>query len=183
MTQIIAAKINLNMQWDISPAVEITVKGNPYSKMSNYVYEERGGMYRAETTEGFTNFFHWKGPGNEGGYGGRTSKVKMVDGTTRTIKGPWSSNAEFVSSVFLDRKPVIEISVLEAKNQHSSIGGAMTVEKCCELLKLPKMGYKEFSMHLLMMKLEMCRRDAKLEFRGRRVQKEIQHIMQGGLQF
>jgi len=45
------------------------------------------------------------------------------------------------------------------------------------------MGYKEFSMHLLMMKLEMCRRDAKLEFRGRRVQKEIQHIMQGGLQF
>lgn len=53
-----------------------------------------GGLYFAESG-GYCRFFsHYGNPNvNGGGYGGATFNITMIDGTRKTLHGPWSSNA------------------------------------------------------------------------------------------
>ena len=51
-----------------------------------------GGYYFAER-DGFCSFFSHHGSGNNGGFGGARYDITMIDGTPKTLLGPWSSNA------------------------------------------------------------------------------------------
>jgi len=54
-----------------------------------------GGLYFAEN-DGYCRFFsHYSNTpdGNGGGFGGRSFDLTMIDGTPKTLRGPWSSNA------------------------------------------------------------------------------------------
>ncbi len=51
-----------------------------------------GGMYFAED-DGFCQFFSHHGSGNNGGFGGAKYDITMIDGSPKTLLGPWSSNA------------------------------------------------------------------------------------------
>lgn len=51
-----------------------------------------GGIYFAENG-GYCRFFSHHGSGNNGGFGGRTFDITMIDGSPKTLLGPWSSNA------------------------------------------------------------------------------------------
>lgn len=51
-----------------------------------------GGMYFAEN-DGYCQFFSHHGKGNAGGFGGAKFDITMIDGTPKTLLGPWSSNA------------------------------------------------------------------------------------------
>ena len=69
-----------------------------YDDNSQYVYEERDGLFYAKDPRtGRVSYFHHTSPGN--GFGGSTYNLKMVDGTTRALKGPWSSRAECMNQV------------------------------------------------------------------------------------
>ena len=70
-------------------------------------FEEREGLYRAQHEE-FVKFYAWKGPGNEGGFGGSVFLITMQDGTKRKLLGPWSSRAGACNSFFPDRDPVVD---------------------------------------------------------------------------
>lgn len=51
-----------------------------------------GGIYFAEH-DGYCRFFSHHGSGNNGGFGGNKYDITMIDGTSKTLHGPWSSNA------------------------------------------------------------------------------------------
>ncbi len=61
---------------------------------------------------GFVSFFYHT-PHNETGFGGSTYKLHMQDGTTRTIKGPWSSNSSAMNKFFPDS---IEVTYVDSKH-------------------------------------------------------------------
>lgn len=68
-------------------------------------FEERSGIYRAQDGD-VVEYFSYDKPG--GGFGGREFTLDMVDGTQRTLIGPWSSRAGVVNKFFPDREPIIE---------------------------------------------------------------------------
>lgn len=51
-----------------------------------------GGQYFAEN-DGYCRFFSHHGVNNNGGFGGARFDITMIDGTPKTLHGPWSSNA------------------------------------------------------------------------------------------
>lgn len=51
-----------------------------------------GGIYFAEH-DGYCQFFSHHGKGNNGGFGGAKFEITLIDGTRKTLLGPWSSNS------------------------------------------------------------------------------------------
>jgi len=51
-----------------------------------------GGLYFAEN-DGYCRFFSHHGSGNNGGFSGNAYDITMIDGSRKTLLGPWSSNA------------------------------------------------------------------------------------------
>lgn len=73
-------------------------------KRHELVYRERGGTYLAILGD-YASFLRYDKPGD--GFGGRTFELRMDDGTTRKLVGPWSSNAADASAAFPET-PVVE---------------------------------------------------------------------------
>jgi hypothetical protein len=55
-------------------------------------FQCRNGLYWAEKN-GVVRFFSWHGPGQNGGFGGRSYDIIMQDETRVELLGPWSSRA------------------------------------------------------------------------------------------
>jgi hypothetical protein len=91
---ILKAHVDWHEGWANFPSIALAVDSLP--KMDDLRYEERAGIYYAER-DGYVSFFYWTEPGE--GYGGRTFVLKMVDGSERSLQGPWSSNPGHVNSV------------------------------------------------------------------------------------
>lgn len=155
------AEVNWMLNWANCPEVEVY-----WDKFPDYEalrYEERNGMYRAESADGDVSFYYWRGPHNENGFGGRTFDITMVNGTVRQLKGPWSSNADKINQIFYDRKSVNEVTYCVDRGHkdfhgdqlYSRVAAAMTVEAICHALKIPIMNYKDFMVWLLQTKDEM----------------------------
>jgi hypothetical protein len=64
-----------------------------------FKYEEQNGQYIAVAGDQVRMFAYSK-PGE--GYGGRKFVISMLDGSSRTLIGPWSSGAYASNSVFKD---------------------------------------------------------------------------------
>jgi hypothetical protein len=88
--RILALKVDWHEKFANDPSLKVLVNKMPEREELRYLcLEER--MYFAEK-DGYVNFFVHQ-PRDETGYGGRTFNVTMLDGTKRSIKGPWSSRS------------------------------------------------------------------------------------------
>ncbi len=71
------------MDWEYMVPI-VTVDKIP----DDLVFKEHKDCYFAES-DGYVEFYYYRQPGH--GYGGNTFKIKMVDGTFKSLLGPWSS--------------------------------------------------------------------------------------------
>jgi len=85
--KVLNARVDWYTGWNNDPKLEILVDKLPDDKSMRY--EKRGEFYFAEL-EGLVRFFIHDAQ-NGTGFGGSTFVVTMKDGTTESIKGPWSS--------------------------------------------------------------------------------------------
>jgi len=87
--------------WANEPILRLFVDELP--KRDEYVFDEKDMMghtlYFAEHECGTVSFMS-HASNNERGYGGSVFKLKMKDGTTREVKGPWSSRAGAMNLYF-----------------------------------------------------------------------------------
>lgn len=181
---IIGAKIDLCLNWDTDPQIEIEVDQIQSLEAHCFRYEERCGVYRAEDTEGFGSFFYWKGPDNNGGFGGRHIPIIMQDGSEVVLKGPWSSNSEAVNQQFPDRNPLIEVCLIVKTDQkdfngqpyYQRFAGIATVKLCCALLHSMELSYIELMDYLLNKKLEACNKNPNYTNRTRLICQRIKEL-------
>lgn len=111
------------------------VKEREYTMVINYegqrpqpeTYEAKGQFFFAEK-EGFVRFFSYRGPGD--GYCGDTFTVKLIDGTTMEIEGPWSSRCSVMNDMGFTRS--MEVTLYDSESTYRS---AVTVEFARKLLK------------------------------------------------
>lgn len=94
----------------------------------NFIYENKEWAYFAEDpTTGRVRYFSYHGePGQ--GFGGHTYRLPMVDGSTATLIGPWSSNSQAMNTIGM--KPSKEVTIQSRYN----MADAMTVEAINRLL-------------------------------------------------
>lgn len=180
--------INLMLDWANPPIVEVLVDRWPREEEGfELLFEEREGTYRAEHENGIVEFYHWVGPTNAGGFGGRRFPITMVDGTKRELLGPWSSNAESVNRVFFDRKPCIEITLMvdegrtdfHGEKYYGRCAASMLIETLCVALDIEPMNYTQFMIYLLRTKqTALCQQD-KYEH-ALRYDKEIADLLTTG---
>jgi len=90
------ASVNWMEGWANPPKLEIHL--DRYPESGQFVYEETQGCYFAVDQEtGVVRYFYYERPGR--GYGGRTFDLKMKDGSTRSLIGPWSSRCQCMNEV------------------------------------------------------------------------------------
>ena len=94
----------------------------------NFIYENKEWAYFAEDpTTGRVRYFSYNGkPGC--GFGGHTYHLPMVDGSTATLIGPWSSNSQAMNTIGM--KPSKEVTIQGRYN----MADAMTVDAINQLL-------------------------------------------------
>lgn len=100
-----------------------------------FVYEEKDGIYYGVRGEQ-ASFFAWKGPGNEGGFGGEDYILTMKDGTTATLKGPWSSRSSVINHHFeeqcievrLTKFPLTKDPDGRVRSENGFLAGAITTK-------------------------------------------------------
>jgi hypothetical protein len=92
------------------PSIKFIVDKYEYP---NYIYEEKQGLYYAET-DGFASFFSYTAPGE--GFAGRHFDITMKDGSKKTLIGPWSSRAGCLNKIGFG--PVIEGSIQYSEYGH-----------------------------------------------------------------
>lgn len=88
------------------PTLEILVDKMP--ELSDLRYQKKGTLYYAEL-DGYVNFFHYSGPGQ--GYGGRGFELKMADGSTEVLKGPFSSRSGVMNAAGFG--PCLDVSITD----------------------------------------------------------------------
>lgn len=102
--RILDAKIRWNERHGNDPEIMVLVNGN-MPMMQERKYVKKNGLYYSESG-GWVSLFSYHGPGD--GYGGRSYRLKMMDGTEEILHGPFSSrpgvaNAERMSDLYNSR--------------------------------------------------------------------------------
>ena len=98
-----------------------------WSRHDAFIYEQKDWAYFAEDkATGRVRYFHYTQPGD--GFGGYTYRLPMVDGSTATLIGPWSSNSQAMNT--LGMKPSKEVTI---QGRHN-MADAMTIEAINKLL-------------------------------------------------
>jgi hypothetical protein len=117
--RILVAEINMYEGFANDPTFKLTVDEMPESEDFVYTKKELDGctLYFAEHESGLVRFF-CHAPANEGGYGGHEFNLKMDDGSTETIKGPWSSRCGQMNHYFTHS---VEATI-------NGVSGAITAE-------------------------------------------------------
>ena len=106
--------------WGNSPNWHVVLSRAPEPEEFDGRWEQLGPCYRAQV-DPLVQFLFWERPGE--GFGGRVYDLKMMDGSTRSLKGPWSSRSAIINQVFADRPPCIEMAyVTEDELKGTSIG-------------------------------------------------------------
>ena len=101
---IVREGLNEKKRWELR--LEIPKHLHALWTQDNFVYEKRGTLYFAEDKDtGRVRYFHYATPGY--GFGGQSYQLPMVDGSTTTLIGPWSSRTECTNKAgFLPSKEV-----------------------------------------------------------------------------
>lgn len=123
---IVREGLNNKSDWELTLVIPKCL-WSLYDDNSQYIYEERDGLFYAKDprTER-VSYFHYNSPGK--GFRGSTYNLKMVDGTTRTLEGPWSSRAECMNQAGFT--PCKEVTI---RGQYS-MAGNLTMDEINRLL-------------------------------------------------
>ena len=122
---IVREGLNEKMRWELR--LEIPKHLHALWTQDNFVYEKRGTLYFAEDKDtGRVRYFHYATPGK--GFGGCSYHLPMVDGSTATLIGPWSSRCECMNEAGFT--PSIEVNIAAQWN----MADAMTIEAINTLL-------------------------------------------------
>lgn len=125
--KIISATVNWYKGYANSPRFDVLV--DKYPRRNELAYVNKDWAYWAEK-DGFVDYFSYSGPSS--GFGGCEFELNMVDGSTKTLKGPWSSRA---SALNLEGfYPCSEVSIGEVGGYYTS--GNLIVDKlfdCADL--------------------------------------------------
>jgi len=88
----------------------IMVKVDKLPDLNNLIYEQKGNLYFSHTIDGYVNFYAVNAL-RETGYGGRSFTLNMANGTTKVLKGPWSSRAGVMNNAGFE--PCVDVSYVE----------------------------------------------------------------------
>ena len=127
ITVIVTEGLNNKNDWELKLIIPKDL-WSVWDNNENFIYENKEWAYFAEDpTTGRVRYFSYHGePGI--GFGGSTYHLPMVDGSTATLIGPWSSRSEAMNTIGM--KPSKEVTIQGRYN----IADAMTVEAINQLL-------------------------------------------------
>lgn len=84
--------------WNNIPGIEVLL--SRIAEWSEFRFEERAHAYMAVFGAEVRFLYHSGEPERQDGFGGRHFKLRMKDGRTVTLKGPWSSNSSSINLIF-----------------------------------------------------------------------------------
>lgn len=93
--QIMDVRPNWHEEFDNPASFEVFL--DCVAQNSDMVWQHRNGIYAANCGVD-VSFYAYRAPGQ--GYGGRVYEIKMQDGTTKKLIGPWSGSAYAASATF-----------------------------------------------------------------------------------
>lgn len=75
----------------------------------NPIMADKDGIwYGCDEATGLARYYAWKGPLNEGGFGGAKITINTAEGEKQLL-GPWSSRATAVNKVFRLNDPIVDV--------------------------------------------------------------------------
>ncbi|RJQ30295.1 hypothetical protein C4565_00490 [Candidatus Parcubacteria bacterium] len=110
----INARVEWNLNWANDPRVEILVEGFETGRKDMKYKTDGNGIYYAEK-DGKVSFYYKCGDHQEDGFGGRHFELQMEDGTTKVLKGPWSSRAGCMNRAGFG--PCVDVTIHDAEHQ------------------------------------------------------------------
>ena len=121
ITVIVTEGLNYKNDWELKLIIPKDL-WSVWDNNENFIYENKEWAYFAEDpTTGRVRYFSYHGePGR--GFGGHTYRLPMVDGSTATLIGPWSSNSQAMNT--LGMKPSKEVTIQGRYN----MADAMTLD-------------------------------------------------------
>lgn len=90
--RVLDAEVNWREHVANDPVLELHVDEIPDRREMRFEHNAERGLWYGEHG-GFVMFYSWKGPKNEGGFGGQHYRITTVEGEDVILKGPWSSRA------------------------------------------------------------------------------------------
>ena len=125
--KLISATVDWHEGFANRPTLKLAVDLMPPTEEYRFQEKKFGDsiLYWAEQ-DGVVQFFAHS-PNNERGYGGREFSLTMTDGSTRKIKGPWSSRAGAMNCHFPHS---VDVTIKELEGEFPKLGfaTAITVE-------------------------------------------------------
>ena len=121
ITCIVSEGLNNKNDWELKLIIPKDL-WSVWDNNENFIYENKEWAYFAEDpTTGRVRYFSYHGkPGT--GFGGHTYHLPMVDGSTATLIGPWSSNSQAMNTIGM--KPSKEVTI---QGRHN-MADAMTLD-------------------------------------------------------
>ena len=126
--KIIKAAVDWHDDYDNPPSLSVWIDEAPYDKL---VYQKKGHCYWGEY-DGYVSYFSYRGPNR--GYGGREFTVKMADGSTEILKGPWSGNSLSMTAAGFPLSFEVILVYPDQYSSESRFGGCITEERFLEAL-------------------------------------------------
>lgn len=126
--KILDLRVDWYLDYGNDPVFEILVDKIPDRKLLHY--ENNAWAWFAEL-DGYVSFFSWRGPANEGGYGGSRFPITMKDGSEKVLLGPWSSGSYAMNAVG-DFPQCLCVHMTDDKDVwqrgHTFMSGAVTLQ-------------------------------------------------------
>ena len=122
-------KEGLNTKSDLELRIEVPATHELFNAFNKgeYIYERREDLYFAvDERTGQVHYYAYSAPGT--GFGGAKINVTMLDGSTETLIGPWSSRCGVINRVGFT--PSKEVSIQSVY----SMASAMTINAINELI-------------------------------------------------
>lgn len=119
------AEVNWYEGYANDPVLVIHVDHWPRGEEFQYQVLNRQGsnLYWAQHPDGAVSF-HCHNLSNENGYGGAIFKLNMLDGSTKEIRGPWSSRSGVMNNYFPHST---EVQIKEESTGYN-LGGHISIE-------------------------------------------------------
>ena len=127
--KIVDIEVDWKLGWENGPELRVLVTRRPKDDEKLYIRDAKG-IYWCVVGDIVEYYFHGDPPEeNAGGFYGRVYELKMRDGTTVRLVGPWSSRAGCVNESFA---PTVDVVLTDdprvMQRGHTFSVGAVTLE-------------------------------------------------------
>ena len=115
---IVRESLNEKNHWELR--LEIPKSLHHLYERQTFVYEKRGHLYFGEDKEtGRVRFFFYDKPSH--GFGGSKYELKLIDGSTATLIGPWSSNSTCMNNAGFEPSMYVNIEGIYNMADHMTL--------------------------------------------------------------